>query len=102
MRSQAEDINWAVNACADAELGDGRRTKRLVELAHVLAQHPTAALPEACGDGAMLKAASRFFSHDDIDPQDILSSHIESTSSATSRLRSGVADFGTCSVDWQL
>src|SRR6266852_7192436 len=81
MSSQAEDINWAVNECADAELGDGRRTKRLVELAHVLAQHPTAALPEACGDGAMLKTAYRFFSHDDIYPQDILSSHIESTSS---------------------
>ena len=57
MRSQADDTNWAVSACADAELGEWRRTKRLVELAGVLAQHPTAALPEACGDGARLKAA---------------------------------------------
>src|SRR5712691_10274702 len=79
MSSQAEDINWAVNACADAELGDGRRTKRLGELAQVLAQHPTAARPEACGDGAMLKAAYRFFANDDIEPHDFLSSHIEST-----------------------
>src|SRR5438093_2585208 len=54
MSSQADDINWAVNEFADADLGDVRRTKRLVELATVLAQHPTAALPEACGDGAML------------------------------------------------
>jgi hypothetical protein len=79
MSSQADDINWAVNEFADADLGDGRRTQRLVELAHVLAQHPTAALPEACGDGAMLKAAYRFFTNDAIEPQDFLDSHIEST-----------------------
>ena len=79
MRSQPDASNWAVNAFADAELGDLRRTKRLVELAHVLAQHPTAALPEACGDGAMLKAAYRFFSNDDIKPQDFLDSHIGAT-----------------------
>ena len=35
--------NWAVIEFADAELGDVRRTQRLVELASVLAQHPTAA-----------------------------------------------------------
>jgi transposase-like protein len=40
----------------------------LVELAGVLAQHPTAALPEACGDGAMLKAAYRFLANDAIAP----------------------------------
>jgi hypothetical protein len=68
-----------VHAFADAELGDGRRTQRLVDLAHVLAQHPTAARPEAYGDGAMRKAAYRFFSPDDIAPQDVLSSPIAST-----------------------
>jgi Transposase DNA-binding len=57
MSNLPDDTNWAVSEFADAELGDVRRTKRLGELAHVLAQPPTAALPEACGDGAMLKAA---------------------------------------------
>src|SRR5712691_2252409 len=85
MRSLPDDTNWAVTEFADAELGDVRRTKRLVELAGVLAQHPTAMLPEACGDGAMLKAAYRFFSNDDIEPQDFLSSHIESTYSRLPR-----------------
>src|SRR4029434_4707337 len=79
MRSSADDIHWAVSEFADAELGDGRRTKRLVELAGVLAQHPTAALPEACGDDAMLNAAYRFFANDAIEPQDILLSHLEAT-----------------------
>src|SRR2546426_6410811 len=79
MHHIATDTNWAVSEFADAELGDERRTKRLVELANVLGQHPTAALPEACGDGGMLKAAYRFFDNDAIDAQDLLQSHIEST-----------------------
>ena len=50
---------WAVTEFADADLGDLRRTQRLLQLAHVLAPHPGAARPEACGSGAMLKAAYR-------------------------------------------
>ena len=69
MCSQADDdLNWAVHEFADADLGDVRRTTAPGGTRAVLAQHPTAALPEACGDGAMLKAAYRFFANDDIDP----------------------------------
>jgi hypothetical protein len=100
MSSQADDIHWAVHEFADADLGDVRRTKRLVELAHVLAQHPTAALPEACGDGAMLKAAYRFFSNDDIEPQDCLSSHIESTYGRLARVPLVLAVQDTTEVNW--
>jgi hypothetical protein len=71
--------SWAVTEFADAELGDGRRTQRLVHLAHALAQRPGAALPEACGNAAMLKAAYRFFTNDNIVPEDILQSHLEAT-----------------------
>ena len=39
--------SWAVAECADADLGDLRRTQRVVALAHTLAQRPGAALPEA-------------------------------------------------------
>jgi Transposase DNA-binding/Transposase Tn5 dimerisation domain len=100
MRNQADDLNWAVNEFADADLGDVRRTKRLVELAQVLAQHPTAALPEACGDGAMLKAAYRFFSNDDIAPRDLLSSHIESTYSRLDKVPLVLAVQDTTEVNW--
>ena len=100
MSSQADTIHWAVNEFADAELGDMRRTKRLVELAQVLAQHPTAALPEACGDGAMLKAAYRFFANDDIAPQDFLSSHIESTYRRLDQVPLVLAVQDTTEVDW--
>src|SRR2546427_110025 len=100
MRSQPDASNWAVNEFADAALGDLRRTKRLVELAHVLAQPPIAALPEACGDGALLKAASRFFSHDDLKPQDCLDSHIESTYARLAQVPWVLAVQETTAVDW--
>jgi hypothetical protein len=79
MSDLLDTTSWAVSEFADAELGDLRRTQRLVELAHALAQRPGAALPEACGNGAMLKAAYRFFTHDAMVPDDMLQSHIEAT-----------------------
>jgi hypothetical protein len=94
------DTAWAVTEFAEAELGDVRRTTRLVELAHVLAQHPTAALPEACGDDAMLKAAYRFFANDAIEPHDVLESHIEATSRRLHHVPVVLAVQDTTEVDW--
>ena len=100
MRQVATDINWAVNEFADAELGDERRTTRLVELAHVLGQHPTAALPEACGDGGMLKAAYRFFDNASIAPQDLWQSHVEATSRRFAAVPVVLAVQDTTEVNW--
>jgi Transposase DNA-binding/Transposase Tn5 dimerisation domain len=92
--------SWAVTEFADAELGDLRRTQRLVELAHTLAQRPGAALPEACGNGAMLKAAYRFFTNDDIAPDDILQSHIEATYSRLNAVPIVLAVQDTTEANW--
>jgi Transposase DNA-binding/Transposase Tn5 dimerisation domain len=100
MRSPADDTHWAVSEFADAELGDVRRTTRLIELAGVLAQHPTAALPEACGDDAMLKAAYRFFANDAIEPHDVLDSHIEATYRRLHHVPVVLAVQDTTEVDW--
>jgi hypothetical protein len=100
MSSQTDDTTWAVNEFAEAELGDLRRTTRLVELAHILAQHPTAALPEACGTDARLKAAYRFFANDDIAPQDILASHIEATYNRLAKVPLVLAVQDTTEVNW--
>jgi Transposase DNA-binding len=71
--------SWAVTACAAAALGDRRRPQRLGQLAPARAQRPGAALPEACGSGAMLTAACRFFSNGDMAPADIVQRHSEAT-----------------------
>ena len=100
MRNLPDAPNWAVTEFAEAELGDVRRTTRLVELAHVLAQHPTATLPEACGDDAMLKAAYRFFDNGAIEPQDVLRSHVEATYGRLATVPVVLAVQDTTEVDW--
>ena len=94
------DTNWAVHEFADADLGDERRTTRLVELASALGQHPTAALPEACGTGSMLKAAYRFFHNDGIAPQDMLHSHVEATYTRLGAVPVVLAVQDTTEVNW--
>jgi len=98
--SQADDSHWAVIAFADAARGDVRRTQRLGELASVLAQHPTAALPEACGAAARLKAASRFFDHNAIEPQAVLLSHLEATYGRLSQGPVVLAGHDTTAGNW--
>jgi hypothetical protein len=100
MTDVPDATNWAVTEFADADLGDLRRTQRLVQLAHVLAQNPGAALPEACGSGAMLKAAYRFFANDDIEPSDIVPSHVEATSSRLNTVPLVWAVQDTTAADW--
>src|SRR5215831_18877100 len=94
------DTNWAVYEFADADLGDERRTTRLVELAYAVGQHPTAALPEACGTGSMLKAAYRLFDHDGIAPQDSLHSHVEATYTRLGAVPVVLAVPDTTEVNW--
>ena len=100
MSDLLDATSWAVTEFADAELGDLRRTQRLVQLAHALAQRPGAALPEACGSGAMLKAAYRFFTNDDIAPDDIMQSHIEATYSRLNAVPIVLAVQETTEANW--
>jgi len=78
------EVSWAEEEFGEAELNDPRRTARLVALAQAAGERPSASLPEACEDGAALKAAYRFFDTDEIEPAAMLASHVEAT---TRRLR---------------
>jgi Transposase DNA-binding/Transposase Tn5 dimerisation domain len=78
------EVSWAEEEFGEAELNDPRRTARLVALAQAAGARPGASLPEACEDGAALKAAYRFFDTDEIEPSSMLASHVEAT---TRRLR---------------
>jgi hypothetical protein len=74
-----QDQGWAMVELGSACLGDPRRTARLVSLAAALAEKPACSVPEACGNWAATKAAYRFFSNDEIEPDDILAAHRKST-----------------------
>jgi hypothetical protein len=95
-----DDNTWAVTEFAEAELGDLRRTQRLVELATVLAQRPGVSLPEACGDRATLKAAYRFFDNAAIDPQNLLDSHVDATLPRLAAVPLVLAVQDTTELDW--
>jgi hypothetical protein len=93
-------VDWAANEFAAAELGDARRTARLVALAEALGASPTASLPEACGNRAALKAAYRFFDTDDVSPEALLASHIAATYTRIAAVSLVLAAQDTTLVDW--
>jgi hypothetical protein len=77
--SNSAGTDWATHEFAHAQLPDPRLVKRLMTLATDFAQHPTAAIPQACGSWDKTKAAYRFFDNDAVDPQDILAAHVQAT-----------------------
>jgi hypothetical protein len=71
--------DWAIAEFAHAQLGDDRRTARLLMIATAFAQQPTAPIPQACGPGPATQGAYRFFENDDIDPEAIRQAHHQAT-----------------------
>jgi hypothetical protein len=92
--------DWAANEFGRAELGDARRTARLVALAEALGASPTASLPEACGARAALKAAYRFFATDDVTPDAMLVSHVQATYARLAAVPLVLAAQDTTLLDW--
>lgn len=70
---QAE--KWAVETFGAAELGDPRRTDRLIKVASAWAANPSASLPHALGTWGETQGAYRFLSLDAIRYRDILAPH---------------------------
>ncbi len=74
-----DEADWAINEFGAALLGDSRRTDRLIEVATVLGQRPSASIPAACDDPAVRKGAYRLFENAAIAPAAILARHIQAT-----------------------
>lgn len=92
--------NWAVTEFAEADLGDARRTQRVIRVATVLAQQPMASLPEACGSAAELKAAYRVLDNEAVTPAELLASHVSATYERAVRVPVVLAVQDTTEVDW--
>lgn len=73
---------WAQTEFALVELGDQRRTNRLVNIATRLAQNPGGTLPQAMPRWEELKAAYRFFSQPGNTYEQVLRPHWERTQAA--------------------
>lgn len=72
-------LDWVEREVGSAELGDARRTKRLVELTRAVAATPAASIPAACGSWAATKAAYRFFDDDAVAADAIVAAHVRAT-----------------------
>ncbi len=66
---------WAVETFGTAELGDPRRTDRLVKMATALAENPVASLPKSMRNWGDTVAAYRFLGNETITHEQILAPH---------------------------
>ncbi len=94
------DASWAEEEFGDADLGDVRRTARLVQLASVLGAQPSASLPAAMPDWADLKAAYRFFDNDCVHAEAVLESHLQATVRRLQAVPLALAVQDTTYLDW--
>ena len=84
---------WAIDTFSQAELGDPRRTARLVELACAMATAPQASLPTALGHSRKdLDAAYDLLACEHVDPLDFLDPHLEHTFTRLHRLAQKLPD----------
>jgi len=77
---------WAIDNFSQADLGDKRRTSRLVQLAAAMHMQPDVSLPQQCADHAALAGGYRFLSNCDVDPQAIVQSHAQHVARQVSQL----------------
>lgn len=79
---------WAKNTFGDAQLGDLRRTKRLVGVAASFAQHTGESIPAACGSSAAaMEGAYRFARNDAVEPTDIAEGGFAATAKLIKKLK---------------
>jgi Transposase DNA-binding len=74
--------DWAEREFGQCELGDQRRTKRLVKFAQQAAARPDEGTPDQAETWADLKGVYRLFDSEDITPTAILAPHCQQTRQA--------------------
>ena len=76
---------WAASQFATAELGDRRRTRRLVRLAGQMARNSSGSIPQQTGGGADMKAAYRLFDAEGVTHAAVCGPHFKQTREAAGR-----------------
>jgi len=91
---------WAENEFGKADLGDPRRTDRLVKIATDRAAKPSCSLPQCFDNSADLKAAYHFYENPHINREAILASHYLATQERLSQENVVLAVSDTTEVDY--
>lgn len=92
--------SWAEQEFGNADLGDFRRTQRLVQLAEQRGSQPNASITQSCGSNAAVKAAYRFYENEAISMSAILSSHEQATETRMSQESLVLAVQDTTQLDY--
>ena len=71
--------SWAAQEFEELELGDARRTQRLIKLVDDLSAQPTGSIPLACGGWPETKAAYRLLDNPAVEWREILEVHTTRT-----------------------
>lgn len=80
--------NWAQQTFGTAQLGDLRRTKRLVKVAATLAANTGASIPAACGaNAAAVEGAYRFARNEAVEPTEIAGAGFAATAKLIKKLK---------------
>jgi len=74
-----DTAKWAQLIFGQANLGDPRRTKRLVQLTSDLAENVSSSIVKACSSSAKIEAAYRFVRNEKISPDDIANAGFKHT-----------------------
>lgn len=70
---------WAMDEVASADFGDKRLDARFAIVLSALGDRPVLSIPAACGGGAEMKAAYRFFDNENVWFENVLEPHIAKT-----------------------
>lgn len=82
----ADRRRWAQEQFSTADLGDKRRTRRLVTLATQMAGNSSGSIPQQTGAVADMKAAYRLFSAEEVTHEAICRPHFDQTRERAGRL----------------
>jgi len=94
--------DWAEAEFGNADLGDQRLNRRLLEIARDFYAQPQAQIPQACQSRSRTKAAYRFFSHPHTNMDDLLAPHHQSTRMRIADKRIVLCPQDTTSLNYSL
>lgn len=79
METSDEVVGRVVEEFAELDLGDPRRTRRVLKLVAAMAKRPQASLPSSLGTERELEAAYRLLNNENIEYDDLLCEHRDRT-----------------------
>ena len=92
---------WAEATFGSVQLGDPRRNRRAVAIAHALATETGASLPRQLHDGAGLQATYRFLHSGQVSYEDLIRPHVEATRQDCREQKEVLLIQDTTEVDYQ-